>query len=51
MTLWPAGGLLLVAAVLHALAMSRRNRALEVILHLASAAAAAGAFWLLFQYH
>jgi hypothetical protein len=47
MSLWPPAGLLLLAAALHVLAMSRRNRVWEVILHLASAGAAARAAWLL----
>ncbi len=50
MTLWPAAGLLLLAAGLHLVAMSRRTQTWEAILHLASAGAAAGAFWLLVQY-
>jgi hypothetical protein len=44
---WPAAGLLLLAALLHFIAPIGRRRWMIAILYLASAAAGAGAFWLL----
>jgi hypothetical protein len=50
MTLWPAAGLLLLAAGLHFIAPVTRRRWVTVILYLAAAASAACAFGILLAY-
>lgn len=50
MTLWPAAGLLLLAAFLHFIAPIWRRRWLTGMFYLAAATAAAGAFWILLAY-